>query len=487
MDISMRTLFLLVVSLLNVTGIALAQPFRYVVAADGSGTHTSVQAAIDACPDNQRSLIFIKNGVYEERVSVGSKAAPSAKLLSLIGESAEGVIITSSGSRDSQGSFYDIVTVQIYAKDFYAENLTIRNTAGNVGQAEALFNGTDRQTFKNCRILGYQDTHRSNKGARCYFKDCLIEGAVDFIYAGGVIFFDDCTLHCVKGGGYIVAPEDCIKNIRRTDTATGVFLHIGFFFRNCLITANEDVPENSYYLGRPWKENSGAYYLNCKMGKHIRPVGWQTWGGSEATATFGEYNSMDMEGNPLDVSSRASWSMQLPEADVTNILTPEFIYNWVDGANKYQPQTYCTAPNAPATLRVEGNKLSWEGVDNVAGYLVFKDDAYLAYVATNTFTDHTGTTGVYSVRAVSPTGALGASAGSAPTSLRKREISDKEVSVCGNRIDWPFDADARLYSPDGKCIGHLYGSSVSVPGKGMYILQLTQKSGIQMNKKIVIK
>ena len=42
------------------------------VALDGSGDYTSIQAAIDACkafPD-KRISVFIKNGVYREKVRV---------------------------------------------------------------------------------------------------------------------------------------------------------------------------------------------------------------------------------------------------------------------------------------------------------------------------------------------------------------------------------------------------------------------------------
>lgn len=63
------------------------QPFTYVVATDNSGDFTTVQAAVDACKEGeQRSIIFIKNGTYKEMVNV-----PKGKIISLIGESAEGV------------------------------------------------------------------------------------------------------------------------------------------------------------------------------------------------------------------------------------------------------------------------------------------------------------------------------------------------------------------------------------------------------------
>ena len=74
---------ILIVFLLSVTLAINAQPFRYIVAADGSGTHTTVQSAIDACPDNERSIIFVKNGIYFGQTSIGTKTVASSKLISL--------------------------------------------------------------------------------------------------------------------------------------------------------------------------------------------------------------------------------------------------------------------------------------------------------------------------------------------------------------------------------------------------------------------
>jgi pectinesterase len=70
--------------------------------------------------------------------------------------------------------------VQILADDFpRAENLTFENTSGNHGQALALRADGDRAVFKNCRIVGWQDTLMINNG-RQYFADCYIAGRVDF-------------------------------------------------------------------------------------------------------------------------------------------------------------------------------------------------------------------------------------------------------------------------------------------------------------------
>ena len=55
-----------------------------IVAKDGSGQFDSVQAAIDAVPENnkERVYIYIKNGVYKEKITV-----PENKpFISLIGK-----------------------------------------------------------------------------------------------------------------------------------------------------------------------------------------------------------------------------------------------------------------------------------------------------------------------------------------------------------------------------------------------------------------
>ena len=64
----------------------------------------------------------------------------------------------------------------VEADDFYAENLTIENTAGPVGQAVALHVEGDRCSFHNCIFLGNQDTqYAGSQNARQYYDSCYIE------------------------------------------------------------------------------------------------------------------------------------------------------------------------------------------------------------------------------------------------------------------------------------------------------------------------
>lgn len=114
--------------------------FSYTVATDGSGDFKSIQAAIDATkafPDAPIH-IFIKNGIYAEKVRVYSWNTD----LSLIGENKDSVIITYSDYFDKialgRNSTFHTYTLKVEANDFHMENITVENAAGPVGQAVAL-------------------------------------------------------------------------------------------------------------------------------------------------------------------------------------------------------------------------------------------------------------------------------------------------------------------------------------------------------------
>lgn len=96
--------------LLQSTTRSLASKAIYVVAQDGSGNFRSVQAAINAASKkvaNQRTIIYIKKGVYRENVAIG----PGISKIMLVGAGLRYTIIT--GSRSAAGGFttYSTATV----------------------------------------------------------------------------------------------------------------------------------------------------------------------------------------------------------------------------------------------------------------------------------------------------------------------------------------------------------------------------------------
>jgi pectinesterase len=289
------------------------------VALDGSGDFTKIQDAINASPSfpYEKVTVLVKNGLYHEKVRIPQWNTH----LALIGESKENTIISFDDNfakiNLGRNSTFYTATVLVEADDFSASNLTIKNASGDHGQAIALAVVASRVQVSNCAILGNQDTlYLSGKEAKQYFKDCYIEGTTDFIFGGATALFENCEIHSIKSS-YITA------------ASTPQGSPFGFVFKNCKLTAEPTA--TAVYLGRPWRIYAKTVYINCEMGKHIRPEGWENWSKSEAerNTLYAEYNC---KGEGFQPAKRVSWSRQLQKKDVKkytieNILK-DAITNW---------------------------------------------------------------------------------------------------------------------------------------------------------------
>ena len=278
-----------------------AHAYDFVVAQDGSGDFTTVQAAITAVPDRRpgRTTIFIKAGTYNEKITV-----PTTKpRLTLIGENRDTTIITSDDYTAVRGvDVYDTLTCYVQAKDFGARNLTFANTAGDVGQGTfALWIEGNRAHFKNCALLGYQDTLYTS-GHYAYFRRCFIEGAVDFIFGPSTALFQGCAIHCLDYG-YITA----------ADTPEG--RPYGLVFKGCTIYG--DAPVGSVYLGRAYGDYANVAYVDCVMDDEIEPEGWDDFDDAAKQATT-RFVEDDDTGPGADVADRVDWSYQLTAAADAN-------------------------------------------------------------------------------------------------------------------------------------------------------------------------
>lgn len=292
--------------------------YDLVVAKDGSGDFFTVQEAINAVPDhrkNARTTILIKEGSYKEKVIIPA----SKNAVSLIGQGEVKITYDDYASKpnifgENKGTSGSS-SCYIYAPDFYAENITFENTSGPVGQAVACFVSADRAYFKKCRFLGFQDTlYTYGKGCRQYYDECYIEGTVDFIFGWSTAVFNRCHIHSI-GNGYITAPS--------TDKGQ----KYGYVFYNCEITANSDV--DKVYLSRPWRPYAQAVFIQCNMGKHILPEGWDNWRNknNEKTVFYAEYKSKGEGANPR---KRVAYSKQLKNTEGYSI---EEVLSGNDGWN----------------------------------------------------------------------------------------------------------------------------------------------------------
>jgi pectinesterase len=291
------------------------------VAADGSGQFTSIQDAINAAPQTSTAAspwtIRVRNGSYHELVYIQREK----HFLRLVGEDPMHTTVSfglyaSMPAADGKpiGTFHT-PTVWIDADDFAAENMTIENSALRKGQALALRVDGDRDSFRNCRFLGWQDTILANRG-RQYFSGCSIRGAVDFIFGGATSFFDRCEIDCA-GTGYITA------------ASTPLDQPFGFVFSDCRITGDgEDVHT---YLGRPWRAFANVIFLRTQMSGVVLPEGWNNWKAPdrERTSRFVEIGSTGLGARP---AARVTWSKKLTDHDAEQVTVAK-VLGGADGWN----------------------------------------------------------------------------------------------------------------------------------------------------------
>lgn len=287
------------------------------VAADGSGDFTTIQAALNAVPDDNsdRTIIVIKPGIYVGPIVVlGKKQNVTFK-----GDGAEKSIITYAlnvsdpipeGVPEKMGGNGVIV----FGNGFEATDITFRNTSGDHGQAMALRLQADRAVLKNCRLLGWQDTLLTHTG-RHYFRDCYIEGRVDFIYGGATAVFDRCEI-VTKNGGYITAastPQD---------------QNYGYLFYKCKVSGTGQ----QAFLGRPWRPYGQVSFIECDLGDNIAPAGWHNWGkaDNEKTARYFEFKNT---GPGADRSNRVNWAKELTEAEAVDY----GLANYLKGSDGWDP------------------------------------------------------------------------------------------------------------------------------------------------------
>lgn len=321
-----QMLGILVLLCVNLVGFAQQKyPQTLTVSQDGTGDYRTIQEAVNSVRDlgKKEVKIYIRKGVYQEKLII-----PSWKTnISLIGEDASNTIITNadysgkaySGGKDVYGldkfNTYTSYTVLVQGNDFTAQNLTIQNTAGKVGQAVALHVEGDRVIVKNCRILGNQDTlFTATANSRQYYQNCYVEGTTDFIFGEATVVFQSCTIKSLTNS-YITA------------AATTEDQKFGYVFFDCKLIADSGV--NKVFLGRPWRPYARTVFIRTAMANHILPEGWNHWPGDamfpnkEKTTYYAEYQSTGPGG---DVSKRIGWSRQLSSKEAT-VYTLNHIFN----------------------------------------------------------------------------------------------------------------------------------------------------------------
>ena len=293
-------------------------PDTLVVSRDGTGEFRTIDEAIEVCRAfmDYTKVIYVKKGVYKEKLIIPSWLTN----ITICGEDRDNTIITWDdhanikmpvGGLDSEAAVkgkpmgtFRTYTLKVQGSYITLKDITSENNAAKLGQAVALHTEGDHILVQNCRLLGNQDTvYTGVGGTRVAFYDCYIEGTTDFIFGPSIAWFQNCEIHS-KANSYITA------------ASTPAGQKYGYVFYKCRLTADKDV--DKVYLGRPWRPFAATIFMDCELGKHIRPEGWHNWNNAknEETARYAEYGN---KGEGASTKNRVKWSKQLTKKEAAKV------------------------------------------------------------------------------------------------------------------------------------------------------------------------
>lgn len=280
-----------------------AQPRRIVVDVQGKGQFKSIQEAINSLPDSSATprVIHILPGTYTEKIFI------TKHNIILEGEDRERTIITQDIARDEwrcdHADDWGVATMNINGNDITLKNLTIANDYGfhvktpktitcasdtsaskqkiirNDGHQMALRTITaNRVKAINCRFRAFAGDTVSPwnvEAGMFYFKDCEMEGGVDFYCPRGWAWAENCHFYANTGpasiwhdGSRVEDSKTVLKNCS-FDGYAGFKLgryhrDAQFYLIDCHFSKN--MSDNDIYLVATannilWGRR--VYYFNC--------------------------------------------------------------------------------------------------------------------------------------------------------------------------------------------------------------------------------
>lgn len=297
-----RTMMILLIFCLSICSLSAQQTI--IVAQDGSGNFKSIQEAINSLPAdaNSERIIHIRKGTYKEKLFIDKN------FITLYGEDPKNTIITIALARDEwrceNPSDYGTATINLKGSDITLQNLSFSNTYGRDVKEEREISCTnDSSKKKTVRPVGHQMALRSFATTRLkvincvftayggdtvspwntengmfYFKDCTMEGGVDFYCPRGWAYAENCTFICHNKEAAIWhdgSANPSSKTVLVNCSFTGddnfklgrYHRDAQFFLINCRFPRNmadADIYQRENNPPTPVKWGKRVYYYNCR-------------------------------------------------------------------------------------------------------------------------------------------------------------------------------------------------------------------------------
>ncbi len=272
----MKKFFIILFILLP--GLPLAAQKKIVVDAGGKRDFKTIQGAINSLPDSSLTsrIIFIKKGVYNEKLYIEKNN------IILEGEDREKTIITESIARDEwrcgHTDDWGVATMNVGANDITLKNLTVTNSFGfDFKEEKTIYCPSDTVTGQkkitrsshqmavrtlnatrlkavNCHFRAFGGDTVSPwevENGMWYFKDCIMEGGVDFYCPRGSAWAENCEFIAHSGTAAIWHDGS-----RHKDSKTVLV--------NCIFKGYD-----GFLLGR-YHRDAQFFLVNCEFAKNMK-------------------------------------------------------------------------------------------------------------------------------------------------------------------------------------------------------------------------
>jgi pectinesterase len=251
---------------------------RIVVDANGKGDFKTIQGAINSLSDSaiESRIIFIKKGIYKEKIYVEKHN------IILQGEQKETTVITNAIAREewrcAHNDDWGVATINIDGNDITLKNITVINSYGlNNKTNRTILCALDTTELKSKIIKPtvHQMALRTMAGTRLaaincifkayggdtvspwnvedglfYFKNCEMEGGVDFYCPRGWAYAEGCTFTAQSGDASVWHDGSKIKDAKTV-------------LKNCLFKGYD-----GFNLGR-YHRDAQFFLIDCSFAKNM--------------------------------------------------------------------------------------------------------------------------------------------------------------------------------------------------------------------------
>jgi pectinesterase len=251
---------------------------KIIVDKSGKGNYKTIQGAVSSLSDSSAvpRIIFIKKGIYKEKIYI-----EKANII-LEGEDREKTIITAAIARDEwrcgHTDDWGVATMNVGANDITFKNITITNSFGFDYKERTIWCAADTTVNKekklrkdghqmalrtlNCTRLKAVNCHFRSFGGDTvspwetenglwYFKNCTMEGGVDFYCPRGWAWAENCEFISHTG------PAAIWHDGSKVEDSKTVLV-------NCRFSGYD-----GFMLGR-YHRDAQFYLVNCSFGKNMK-------------------------------------------------------------------------------------------------------------------------------------------------------------------------------------------------------------------------